>query len=142
MKHKFSFISLIHARLIFILLPARHLLPILLTGGMAGGSCIAFAQTGKKDDINSDYKKGMEYYNKGISIINNQDSVIIIGGRKEIPTSAITQYESALPYLSEVYKQTPKDKKILTALMGIYFAKKDIERYDKYKKELELLNGK
>jgi tetratricopeptide (TPR) repeat protein len=92
--------------------------------------------------FSENYSKGIEYYNKGIDIINKQTPDKKILALDEILTDAIVQFKLALPYLEKAHELNPKDKNTLTALMGIYFAMHETEKYNKYKREFESLNKK
>lgn len=82
------------------------------------------------------YKMGMEHYNKGVNVINNdgmvQHTTVYIDSVQD-------EFKKAIPYLEKAYSINSKNEKILTALQGSYFGLYDFAKSDKYKKELDFL---
>lgn len=99
----------------------------------------AFSQD-STNTFNYNSRKGLEHYNKGVDAINTMND-------SELPLDSIgepaeTQFAIALRYLEKAYAVNPKSEKILMALQGTYFSLSDMERSDRYKKELEALKKK
>lgn len=86
------------------------------------------------------YKKGMEHYNKGVNVINDngmvQHTTMYIDS---VQKEAKDEFKKAIPYLEKAYAINPKNEKVLSALQGSYFGLYDFEKSDRYKKELESL---
>lgn len=80
------------------------------------------------------------YYNYGVDIINAMDvssDIIVI---ENIQDQAKELFKKSLPYAIKSYSLNPKDRRVLTALQGIYFSLYEFEKSDEFKAKVELLD--
>lgn len=97
-----------------------------------------YSQILKIDSINVNANKqlGINYYNKGVAIVEDPKVVEDITLLDEAGDKAIVEYRKALPYLLRAYKYG-KDKSVVEGLRNIYHALNETELDAKYTLELE-----
>jgi hypothetical protein len=111
------------------------------------GSYFNQAETTYKDVLKLDtnnwsanFNLAMLYYNYGVDIIYNMDvgeDIVVVSN---IQDNARAQFRKALPYALKAYSLKPKEKRVLTALQGIYFSLYEQEKSNEFKKKIELLD--
>ena len=90
-------------------------------------------------EFKENYEEGLEYYNKGVDILNNMHSDGRVVQVDQLPDEAKKQFQSALPFFEKAYAINPKNEKLLIALQGVFFSMNDSAKSDRYKNELESL---
>lgn len=93
------------------------------------------------ENISANYNLGIIYYNEGVEIVNNMDYSLDLFELNAVQDRIIELFRSSLPYMLKAYELNPKRKETLIGLQGIYFSLNDIEKSERYKKELEILEG-
>lgn len=107
--------------------------------GMAEGTykqVIALDSNNKASNLNL----ALLYYNYGVDVINAMDvssDIIVI---ENIQDQAKELFKKSLPYALKSYALNPKDRRVLTALQGIYFSLYEFEKSDEYKAKVEQLD--
>ncbi len=97
-----------------------------------------YSQILKVDSTNANANKqiGVNYYNKGVAIINDkklEDDLVAMDAAQE---KAILCYKQALPYMLRAYKYGKENKGVVEGLRNIYQALNEIELSAKYDAEL------
>jgi tetratricopeptide (TPR) repeat protein len=93
------------------------------------------------DNVSANYNMGILYYNQGVEIVNNMDYSLDLEQLNIVQDKIIALFKKSLPYMLKAYELNPTRKETLIGLQGIYFSLNDTEQSEKYKKELETLEG-
>jgi len=91
------------------------------------------------NNVGANYNLGIHYYNQAVNIIENLNYELPFEELFAIQESCVVLFQKAEPFMLKAYKLDPKRKAVLIGLSGIYFSLNDIEKSEKYKKELEEL---
>ncbi len=88
----------------------------------------------------ANYQIGVNYYNKGASIINSHNvEEINFDADQEL---SLLEFKKALPYLLKAFNLNPKRKETIEGLRNIYMALNNKEKEEFYDKELVKLKPK
>lgn len=93
------------------------------------------------NNVSANYNMGILYYNQGVEIVNNMDYSLDLAQLNEVQDRIIVLFKKSLPFMLKAYELEPTRRETLTGLQGIYFSLNDIEKSERYKKELEQLDA-
>jgi hypothetical protein len=132
-----------------------NILRLIIPAFILSYSTVSFSQNNSKFNFESlpnekcadarfeeNYNKGLTHYNKAVELIRNGGNDLALSQLDTLQKNAINEFRLALPYFENAYKINSKDENTLLALSGIHFGLNEQEKYDKYKKELELVRKK
>jgi len=92
------------------------------------------------NNVSANYNMGILYYNQGVDIVNAMDYGLDLEQLNELQDRIVVLFKKSLPYMLKAYELDPKRRATLTGLQGIYFSLNDLEKSERYKKELEQLD--
>ena len=87
--------------------------------------------------LSANYNLGIMYYNKAVHIIQSMEYDIDLEALAEKEEVCIEIFLESLPYMLKSYSLDPRRKETLISLTGIYYSLNEMEKYERYKKELE-----
>jgi len=94
------------------------------------------------NNISANYNMGILFYNQGVDIVNAMDYGLDLEQLNELQDRIVVLFKKSLPFMLKAYELDPERRATLTGLQGIYFSLNDIEKSERYKKELQLLDEK
>ena len=100
---------------------------------------VSFKKVLAIDSLNRDanYNVGVLYYNQAVNIIVDMDyDEVDLLTFDKLENEVNDLFRTALPYLNRVYDINPNDERILEGLSGIYFGLHELDKYNRFQKEL------